>query len=394
MANLARTRRPSGQIATLLLLLTIAILIVTLAMANLGHLSLTTTRVANTADAATLNLGSQLATHANSLWHALGERIERCRRTGLLALVLAIIVAIILVVVTCWATACTTTPATLMEYLGTVGALIGAGAVGGAIGGSIGGAIAGTGAAQGAAQGAAVGAAIGSAFAAAVVPAPVPLSAAAGEVAEFGLLAVPAAPAAATSATTLALAGSGAATLSAASSLYAGAMREQMTSDAFSVTARQLNALPEYDRIRESVFLDALNRTVDDPNRTAKNRGDTAGCYWPTLDPDAVGDPNDADGDGNKTEQIPCFEYWIDRRVAKLKEGLPQVGAAITAFLNGPLTTFETQAEAAYGGGGSRCGDQVCETDEECGWASVCEQDCGVCPSSDGGGGDGGGSGE
>jgi hypothetical protein len=291
---------------------------------------------------------------------------------------MAIIVAIVVVVVT-WGAA-----APLV--------VIGLAAMAGAAAGAVGGAIAGTGVLQGAIQGAAVGAAIG---AGAVAGAAMGPGAVTGVASPVMSVAEAAAIAGATVVPSVSGAVAGVA-LSAASSLYSGAMQEQIISDAFSVMARQLNGLPGHDRVRESVFLDALPRLVDDPNKTddPTTSESEGSCHWPTpTDPEAgelvPGDPQDADGDGNTTESIPCFEYWIDRRIVKLKEGLPEVGAAIQAFLDGPVSTFETQAEAAFRGSGaaaSQCGDPVCDYDEACGFINECEIDCGVCPSEGGGG--------
>ena len=168
----------------------------------------------------------------------------------------------------------------------------------------------------------------------------------------------------------------------AGTSLYAGSVKEQMTADAFSVAARRLSGLQERDSTREGVFLQALAQTANDPNRTANanDPNDTAACYWPAK-VQVSGDPNDADADGNITESIPCFEYWWDRRVEQLKQPLTTLRADVDAFLTGPLAAFEAQAEAAYGGGGSRCGDGTCDSDENCGWANECPADCGACGS-------------
>ena len=189
--------------------------------------------------------------------------------------------------------------------------------------------------------------------------------------------------------------------LSAGASLYSGSVQEQMTSDAFTVAARQLSSLTERDQIREAVFLDALQQTANDPNKTDNpTTAEIEGrCHWPTpTDSEAnevvPGDPNDADGDGIKNERISCFEYWWDRRIKQIRDGFPSVRSDVEAFLNGPFSAFEAQAEATYlcqdVSRGERCGDQICDPDEQCGWASICEQDCGICPVMEGGSGDGG----
>lgn len=386
-------RRPRGQIATFLLLGLVAVLVFVIATANLGHLSLTTIKASNAADSSALLLGSQLATKANQEWQTLGQRIEKCKRTGMLGVVLAIVLAV-LAVALCPVTACT-----------SLGMFMLVGAVAGAIGGAIGGAIAGTGALQGAIQGAMIGAAIGggaSAIGGGPVAGPGGTEVGFLGMEELGTLTLGAGeaiPAGATvvggSVTTGIVSVPGAVaggTMAAGSSIYSGAIQEQMTSDGFTVAAKGISGLPERDQIRESVFLSALSQTVNDPNKTdnttTTDRIEGA-CFWPTPVDEVgkvvvPGDPNDADADGNKTESIPCFEYWWDQRITKLKEQMPQLQADVEAFLNGPMSTFEAQAEATYGGGGSRCGDSVCDFDENCGWASQCPADCGSC----GGGGD------
>lgn len=374
-ANLVvQKRQTRGQVATFLLLMVVGVLVFALATANLGNISLMSTRVANATDSATLALGSQLATKANFHWQTLGQRIEKCKRTGLLALVLAIIFVVIALVITIvtWGAG---SPLLLMAI----------GAAAGAAGGAAGGAIAGTGALQGAIQGAAIGAAIGAGVGAGQY-----LGAYLG--AEIGAMSASLGPAlgaqagAAIGATVGGIAGGA---LSAGGSLFTAAVKEQMTSDAFEVAARRLNGLPEHDHIREQIFLQVLPQVVDDPNVT------NGTCRFPG--PVAVtGDPLDTDGDGDKTEQIPCFQHWQEQRITNLKDLLEQLRPEVEAFLNGPMSTFEAQAEATYlsCSGPSRCGDQVCDFDEQCGWVNQCETDCGSCGGTGSGETSGTGSGE
>ncbi|MDO8748246.1 MAG: hypothetical protein Q7J72_03905 [Candidatus Omnitrophota bacterium] len=151
-----------GQITTLLLLMAVGILAFVLVTANLGNVANTTTNLANAADSSALYLASQLATRSNQLWEALDHETEKCKKGGLLALILAIVIAIIaiVIVVATWGTG--TGIAAMIMSIGLKGLMI-AGAIGGAIGGAVGGAIAGTGAFRGALIGAVVGAAIGAA---------------------------------------------------------------------------------------------------------------------------------------------------------------------------------------------------------------------------------------
>ncbi|MBI3319011.1 MAG: hypothetical protein HYZ89_00260 [Candidatus Omnitrophica bacterium] len=340
--NLLMKRRtqPRGQIATFLLLILGGLLIIALATANLGKLSLATLKASNAVDSAALLLGSELATKANILIHTKGldGQVENCKNTGMLPVVLSI---------------------TMDPIIGGfIGGLIVEGDLNGAFAGAL--------------QGIQIGAAVG------------------GGVIAGGIV---------TGGNPIGMAIGGAVALT--SSVYNAYSQEQRSIDNFTEAVRRLRNLAERDSFREQVFLQALTQTVNDPNRTAdaKNPNDTAACYWPTPD-DPVGnvvipgDPGDANANGNNTESIPCFEYWQDQRTTKLQQMLPQLRKDVQAFFDGPMSTFETAAEATYQvGGGSSCGDGTCDFDEQCGWVNVCEQDCGVCPSSsDGGGDDGGGS--
>ena len=375
LSNVMRHRaRQRGQIATFLLLGLVAVLVFAIATANLGRLSLASLRASNTADSSVMLLGSQLATKASVQWNTLGKRLEKCQSSGMLAIVVAIIVAVVLIVVT-WGAATPLVAAMLPAIIAATGVtlatavtiattalMIGAGMVGGAIGGAIGGAAAGTGVVEGTVHGAVVGAALGSGVAAGAAMGP----------------ASAAAISPAMASTSGAIAGGA---LSAGSSLYSGSVKEQMTSDAFTVAAKALSGLPEKDSIREIVFLQSLGQTVNDPNRTANanNPNDTGACYWPAKVP-VSGDPFDANANGNTKESIPCFEYWWDRRVDQLKQPLTTLGGDVEAFLNGPLAAFEGSTQATVlCGGNIRCGDGACEFDEQCGWASQCPADCGAC---------------
>ena len=166
LKNLSRAR-PSGQIATLLMLVMVGVLVMIMVTVNLGKVSNTATSLSNAADSAALYLASQLATKSTQLYQGLGNETEKCHKGGFMAMFLAIIIAIIIVVV------CIMFPAILPAMFTVVNAagatvastmtLMVAGALGGAVGGALGGAIAGTGVLSGAIQGAMIGAAIGSA---------------------------------------------------------------------------------------------------------------------------------------------------------------------------------------------------------------------------------------
>jgi len=117
--------------------------------------------LANSADAAALQLSSNLSTKSRQLFEGLGGRVKKCYKTGFLSIVLAAVVAIVLIVVSFG----TAAPAVGAWFTATLGGqmagMMAVGAIGGALGGAAGGVIAGTGAGRGALTGAAVGAAIG-----------------------------------------------------------------------------------------------------------------------------------------------------------------------------------------------------------------------------------------
>ena len=339
LANLTASK-PRGQIATFLLLLIAVVLIFALATANMGKTVTTSTTLDNATDSATLLLGSQLATKSYQLWRSFGEKTQKCKSTGFLGGFLGMIFAAIATILSC-----------IGGCFGLV-AMMAIGAAAGAAGGAIGGTIAGTGALQGAIQGAIIGAAIGAGGYAGVGPADP------GVVAGSGFPGAMVAPLTAGET----IAGVAGATLAVGTSVFNAAVQQQMTADAFAAAAKALNGLPERDQVRESVFLNAFVQTVDDPNRTADPSG-VGGCFWPNKW-DIKGDPFDANGNSNTAETIPCFEYWFDRRVNQLKQGVPPIHDAVAAFLDGPLATFQTAAERTYtpyncgagsGGGGGGC---------------------------------------
>lgn len=379
-------RDARGQIATVLLLAIVAVLIFVLVTANLGNLSLTTTRVANAADSSALLLGSQLATKARVLWESLGRKTQKCTKGGfgLLGAILAIVVAVVAIV--------------LQQYYvlpvlgfaaGSTGAMVAAGAIGGAVGGALGGGIqgGGMGALLGGAQGALIGGSIGygvgtfggvgsvagsggagagtssaaigattEAEALSIVameeaalgvggaagagptavsaPAGTLLGGAAGDT--VFLAAATSIPASATVAfgptSTLIASVPGAiggGALSASSNLASAVIQEQLRGDAFAAAAKALSGLPEYDRFRDNSVFQALIQTVDDPNK--------------------ITDAEDSDEDGDTKEQVPAFQVWWARRTNKIKGVVENYLKPYTQnFLNGPLATFENAAKATY----------------------------------------------
>lgn len=156
----------------------------------------------------------------------------------------------------------------------------------------------------------------------------------------------------ATGATTSSAAGAAvgagaAATVSAASSIYSGAVREQITSDAIASAVRSLNGLPEQDRFREQTMLSAFAQTVDDPHGTDNPATpEQEACYFPDSTVIA-GDPEDANTNGNRSESIPCFEYWWQQRIQTMRNSLPNLKAPVQALLDGPMAEFEALVQSA-----------------------------------------------
>lgn len=350
----------SGQIATLLMLMMVAVLILILVTVNLGNISLQATNLSNAADSASLYLASQLATKSNMLWESLGRTTEKCKKGGFAGLIGAIIGAIIAIVAVVLAVPSGGTSligaAAFLGLQGTA-AVVAAGAVGGAIGGAAGGAYAGTGVLQGAIQGLMIGAAIGGGVATGAdllgggtvagsggTTVNVAVGAG-GAVPETVILAPGAAVPASTtgivsgsttfaSQTGAAIGAIGGGVLSPMSNIYMAVVADQMTSAAFSAAAKALSGLPEYDRYREGVFLQALSQTIDDPNKTQ--------------------DIYDFDGDGDTQEKVPYFQYWWDRRTAELKGIVPTLKSLTQNFINAPLTDFQNSAKNQY--------TQICST--------------------------------
>ena len=119
--------------------------------------------------------------------------------------------------------------------------------------------------------------------------------------------------------------------IAAAGIIYQDSVAMQMTAEGMKDISAQLSGLPELDRIRESVFLQALSQTVDDPNKAP--------------------DTYDSDGDGDTQKVVPYFQYWFDRRTAELENIVPQLKLYTEAFVNGPLTDFRDFAETQYTNG-------------------------------------------
>jgi hypothetical protein len=292
-------------------------------VANIGQISNIATNLSNAADSASLYLASQLGTESYqisaSLYNSCDNPIRCCVKTGFLAVLLAIIGAIIAIVLAYF-----TFGASMGLYkffvLMPLTVII-AGMVGGAIGGAIGGGIAGTGWLQGAIQGAMIGAAIGGGAALGAYAGGAFYVANAGAL--FGTIF--------SYATCVVIGASLGATLAIASNIYTAYAKDQMLGDAMAAASKALNGLPKEQRIRESIFLQALSQTIDDPNKTSQysyynqegyeRYGVCTDCNNDgTIDPatECGGDPCDSDGDGNIEEIVPNFQYCWDRRISDL----------------------------------------------------------------------------
>ncbi len=335
VGNLNSRTRPSGQIATFLLLIISVVIIFMLATTNLGQVSLKATTVSNAADAATLYLGSQLATKSNLLYRALGNRSAKCRRSMFLIFFLAVVFALLSIY-----------NPTFASFFGagahaSVIAVATAGAVGGAIGGAI---VYGNlkGALLGGLIGFGIGASIGYGYHAfgTQTQAPTALNKAQGlakllegtaQSINEGLCMM--------STVTSFSAGAAAtgAALASGAALFNGIMQEKMANSAIAAAAKALNGLPDYLRIQQGTIYEGLIRTVDDPTM--------------------VVDVTDVDGDGDKTNLVPAFAKWWDDRIQTIKAAHPPTDAtAINTFL-GKLKIFHDQLVKRLGAGGTlgRC---------------------------------------
>ena len=338
-ANFAGKPR-RGQIATLIMVMMVAVLICALMIANLGHLSVRVARVENAADRTSLALGSQLATRANVLCKSLGSGTEciteQCRPTGLLGTIIAVVAAVIVTIFV------PPVGALMGQWLaglfgatvataGTTAVALG-GALAGAIGGGIGGGIVqGTwgGAFAGAASGAATGFGIGS------------MAGALGHVSSVATTRSVMQPLMKVTYQSVpkAILGAGA---GAGGGMIGGphvsgtVMGDQYTADQLVVIGKKLSGLPDYERIRESVLHQALSDVIDDPNKTRNAATNPEGiCYFPeTGDAPQIinGDPLDVDGDGNVTESIPCFDHWWAVRAQTLKEHLGRSAEGVVRY--------------------------------------------------------------
>ena len=344
-----------GQIATFLILLMAAVLVMAMFITNLGQLSNAAVEVANATDSSALALGSTLASRSNTLCKALLQAedptVKECKpgsegleysRRKLLSIFLAALAVTAVVVAGAFTGGATLPLLSVAAHIGVHGTLAGAvigGAVIGAGAGAIGGAISEkswSGAAVGAFQGASVGAAIGGGAAMAqgafaTHAATTTMSFADGStmslVSSNGI-------ASATSSLGVGLGAAGVGTLAGLGSLYSSIRRAHDVQENASAIAQQLSGLPDYERMREQTLLQAMGQVVDDPNRTIGPNG--GGCYFPEKYGPAVGDPFDVNNNGNTTESISCLDYWWSVRVNQLKAAQVSREDLVKHFIEGP----------------------------------------------------------
>lgn len=304
--------KPSGQIATILLLFIVAALILVLVTMNIGTVSSKTMAVVTGADTAGMYLGSNLASRSNSLYHALGDDTRVCVKGGLLGLIAATIAAIVVTVISYGS----------MSWYGAMLVAAAAGAAAGAAGQYI---IHGTAAAaaQGAAMGGMIGLAIGSgpaavyswsygtAYSAAI---------AGGATTEAAVSTATAAAAGVMASASGVAFSVGVSTVAGAAAAYNAALTLDVNGAAIRSLVNAMNGLPEFEGIRENTFFQALQQVVDDPNK--------------------VVDVDDLDGDNNTSEEISAFVYWWNDHIADLKASLGQKGDDIAEFLQEVFIPF------------------------------------------------------
>ena len=335
--------RTSGQIATLLVLIMVAVLIFILVTVNMGTVSLKTTILANAADSAGLYLTSQMGTRAQQLFEALGF-IEKCEEVSWLDTILAVAVAIVVVVVTCGSGAFLS--AQMFAAIAAKGtAAVFMGALGGAAGGAIGGAIGGEDVGKSALGGAMVGAAVGGglAMAGGIMTKLVPYAPSGMTASASAYLQVPAWAGA-----SAVIAGGALIAAAAAAPVYNEYLKAQLLEQAYENLAKALNGLPEEDRFREGAFLLAFSQVVDDPRVTSHSR--EVDC-----DGDGVrdaGDGLDTDGDGDYNEEIPCFQRWYYLRAEDMRVHFSSLVPIVEAFFDDTFVEFADFAETLYFDGG------------------------------------------
>lgn len=372
-----------GQVATLMMLLIGGAIIATLAVARMGQMASQANNFSNAADSAALLLASRLGTKSHQLWDSLKGAPDDgigttkvCKMGGLLLILIIIIVVIIAIVLVVVFAPLAAALAAVLSVVMTVGApvlgaaaasvIVAAATIAGTIAGAVAGGIMGgaQGALMGALQGFSIGLAIGGAVTAVASIATTPALINAGaaglsSTGELGGIAGGAMTVAPTiiSPTAYALGAAALTSLTVGATIYNGYIADQITADAMRALAKAMNGMPERKSIRESVFYEALTKTVDDPNVTADPKAEQddparhARCYW--FDPEGEeipGDPYDSDGDGITDESIPCFQYFWDRRIQAIKDhmlGKVNLVGKVGKFMKN-LDTFTKYVKAIY----------------------------------------------
>jgi len=296
-------------------------LIFVMVTVNIGNVAVDATSISNAADAAVLQLASNLSTKARMLYEGLGNTYERCQNTGWLAVVLAVVVAVVMTV----ASYGTASPWAV--------ALVAAAA------GAIGGAIAGTGWVQGAVTGAAIGYSIGSlgvGIGEGVVVSDGSMTSA--EMLAAGAQGFAVGDYAVFIPTMMSYSSIAFGALGLASAVYNASAQESISSEILGQLQKDLAKLSEYDRFRESAFLTALKQVVDDPN---------------VVPDDGMGDAGSADMNGNgiKTEMLPRFAVWWHSRMSQFAKVRNAQIAPLNRFL-ADMRTFRDFAYKSYAGDG------------------------------------------
>jgi hypothetical protein len=307
-----------GQIATILILITVALMIFILTTINLGRVSVKATQVANATDSATLYLASMLATRAHFLWERLDNSTEQCEKGGILSAVLGFVFAIISVVLIVVTGGLATPGLVALQSVGNALIITAAGTLGGFAGGYIQ-----TGELKGAAMGAIQGFAIGAGFAAPGLLGSGTIALSSGA----NLVSIGGVPFLVVSTSGL-LTGAVTGGLTAIGAGYIGRLQSDLVeskAENFASLYRGLKNLPEVEQARESVFLMALSQLVDDPNME--------------------NDRYDLDDDLDTDESVTSFENrWWERTLVKRGDVMSDNAATINSFFQDSLPPFLNSA--------------------------------------------------
>lgn len=352
--NLSPFRNQRGQIATVLIVSTVALLVFALVTLNIGNASISSTSVANAADAGALKLGSLCATQSRAIWNSLEQSTESCEDTGWASFIVAIVIAIIAIILVVFCPALGGVGwAALTSFASATSAIAGAGlttlAIAGAVGGAIGGGITGaaTGQNGGWAGGALAGAQIGAAVGCLAAGGAQGLSGSTtgsttvgGQSLNLGTyeMAVPGTSTIVTvspslyipevaipiSQSTAGFLGAGMSSTGLTLSGVSVNDANKSTSQAQEQFGQMLANMADRDRFRESVIMDVINRLADDPNMSA--------------------DVVDSDADGlASTENVSDVQIWLFNRFTLLDQIQDAIGAngIVKSFLDNYAERFQ-----------------------------------------------------